>query len=278
MVKVYYDFKDRDNYAAYLGLIIEHLDKYLTRYKHYYREIKKLCLEKYQELRPESTEISEESIIKLVTNKNYPKEREKYKLIPYYKYMEISDMVNYINLKILNIIGDRTKEAVSYYKFRDKLKKENSDTLGFELDDLSQEVKEALNECNSSRNYLAHIGDSSFISQLNYREEQLKETIELFNSNTSSNLSLDNIRELKKYIISSNRYEYVDVEWIYQVFISYERSLPIFSLLFKQMKKDYAKIAKLENVTVERMQNRVLPFNYSQITIDSVEMQRKRKK
>lgn len=272
MVKVYYEFNKKEDYIIYLGLIIEHLDKYLARYKHYNIGVRELCLEKCREIRPEVTEISVELLTELFEDENYSEERKKYKLVPYYKYMRLSDMLNYISLKILNIIGDRTKEAVSYIKFRDKIKEvtKKGSTLDFELDDLSQEINEKLNICNKSRNYLAHIGDSVFKSQLEYRQQEIKSFSQQFG------IDSDKLQEDMQKKIATKRYDYVEVEWMYDLFINYKKSLPIYLSIFQQIKRDYSKITGTK-IDIEKFQNRVLPFDYSKITLDSIEMQSKRK-
>ncbi|PAQ15093.1 hypothetical protein CD798_08605 [Bacillaceae bacterium SAOS 7] len=272
MVKVYYDFTKKQDYIDYLSLIIEHLEKYLSRYKYYHIEIKEICLNKYKELKPDATEISVDLILELVQEKNYNVEREKYKLIPYYKYIKLSDMVSYINLKILNIIGDRTKEAVSYLKFRDKVKErlKKGLELDFELDELTQEISEKLNKCNLSRNYVAHIGDSVFISQMEYRKNQMEDY--------TKQLGIDFkfIKDISNNFITVNKYDYVDVEWIYHMYLNYKNTISIYLSILQQIKRDHKKMTG-KKVDVYKISNRNLPFDYSQISRDSVDMQIKPK-
>ncbi|MED4461872.1 hypothetical protein [Metabacillus fastidiosus] len=265
MVKVFYDFETKQDFIDYLGLLIEHLQKYLMRYKYYRTEIEEICLEKYKEIKPEAEGISVDLILELLKEENYSEERKRFKLFPYYKYIKLSDMLNFINLKILNIIGDRTQEAVSYMKFRDKVKAFNKKTCSdlIELDELTQDINEKLNKCNKSRNYLAHIGDSVFIAQMEYRNKQLKDF--------EKNLGLDFSKSLKNKIIV-NRYDYADVEWIFNLFIEYKRALPIYLSIFQQIRRDYTKLIG-ETVTIETFTDRILPFDYADISMNSIDMQ-----
>ncbi|MCM0627023.1 hypothetical protein M5J14_21215 [Lysinibacillus sp. OL1_EC] len=269
MVKVIYDFKNIEDFESYLRLLIENLDKYLIRYKSYHREIKKLCLEKYQEIEPEAKDINSDILLKMIISDNYIDTRENFSPITYKKYGKYKDMVTYVQLKILNIIGDRTKEAASYYKFRDAVKKYNNN---FEpkilLDELTQDINEKLNGCYRSRNYLAHTGDSVFISQIEYRRKQAEEWKE------QSGLDFEKIKKDK---IIVNKYDYVDIEWLFELLIIYERAIPIYISLHQQMRRDLNKISG-RKIEIMQFPSKTLPFDFAVISKHSWDMQFKSKK
>lgn len=274
MVKIYYEFQDKNDFINYLGLIIEQLQKCIWRLKYYKKQVEKICLNTYQELEPGTSKISIEVLKNLITDKKYGEKRKRIRPIPYYKYAELNDRLSYVNLKILNIIGDQTKDAVSYKKFLEKVReynkareKNNEDII--QLDELSQDIREILNQANNSRNYSAHIGDSVFISQKLYRDQQLEGIKRVLNIDLGNKLN---------EIILVNKYEYVDVEWMFSLYITFTQNLGSYLTVFQQIRRDYSKLIG-KKVDIQRGDNEVLSFDFSKISFDSFDMQfTKRKK
>lgn len=265
MVKVYYDFQCKEDFIVYLGLIIENLQKCIIRMKRYTKDVESICLNVYKEYDANATAVNTEYLQELINLEDYQDIRKKFKPIPYYKYIELSDRINYISLKIMNLIGDRTKEAVSYRKFLDSMKSYNKKNTEnpIELSNLNEKILNLLNRCYRSRNYLAHVGDSVFLSQKEYRQKQIVDLKE------TTNIDLGKFTEHNIYI---NRFEYVDVEWMFQLYLANKNSLSLFSTIIQQIKRDYSKLTG-RKVELQNLQGSVLPFNFAKISLDSIDMQ-----
>lgn len=96
-----------------------------------------------------------------------------------------------------------------------------------ELDVLSQDMNELLNEMNSARNYMHHMTDAKFIEWINYRKKQMLEHPGVFQKWPDS-------------VITSDRYENVDVEWLWQLVLSQIDFKKSVREILQQMKKDYS--------------------------------------
>ncbi|AXM89396.1 hypothetical protein CI793_09620 [Anoxybacillus ayderensis] len=274
MGKIKYNLETKDDFIDYLGLIIEQVQKQMWRYRRYLSEVEDLCRTKIKEYDSEINEVSLETIIKVLNDPLYMQNRAKIKPIPFYKYAEIRDKLEFVNLRLLNLIGDKTKEAVSYAKFRktaekleERLLKEGKESI-IQLDNLSTDIQQKINECYKARNYVAHWADTKFIAQKEYRTSQLKEFEQIF--------EVDFINS-HKHIIMVNRYEYVDIEWLFELYVAYKKNQKIYSSIFQQMRRDYTKmVGKPTEITP--IQGKVLPFNFSLISQQSVDMQFKKDK
>ncbi|HEF5707173.1 TPA: hypothetical protein SAX33_000792 [Bacillus cereus] len=269
MVKVTYSFETKRDFIDYLGSIVEKLQKYLWRIKHYNKNLKTICLDKYKEAYPNISDISPKMLIDLINHEEYSSKKEIFKPIPYYKFMKLDDSVNFVNLKILNIIGDRTKEAASYRKFLDQIKeynkKQDPENL-IQLSDLSQNLNELLNQCYKSRNYKAHIGDSVLISQNEYRKKQLDDYTQ------QTGLNVTRMKEQTKHVVIVNRYEYADIDWLFGLYLTTNNNIDLYTTIFQQIRRDYSKLVG-EKTIIEPFPNRILPYNYAKITNDSIAMQ-----
>lgn len=76
----------------------------------------------------------------------------------------INDKVNRINQYIFNIIGDESKKAVSYRKFRKILFKQKNN-LKITLNNLPREEVELIGEFNQLRNWGLHIPESLYVQK-----------------------------------------------------------------------------------------------------------------
>lgn len=274
MVKITYTFENKSDFIDYLNSITEKLQKYLWRIKQYNKKAKTLCLNKYKEIYPNVSDITPKVLLDLISHKDYLSKKKKFRPIPYYTFMQLDDSVNFINLKILNIIGDRTKEAVSYRKFLDQIKeynkKQDSKNL-IQLNELSQDINELLNLCYKHRNYKAHIGDSVLISQKQYRQQQMEE----FSKQTGLDFSA--MKGQIQHLVIVNRYEYVDVDWLFALYITTSNNIEQYVTLLQQIKRDYSKLVG-KTTEIHPFPNEILPYNYAKITNDSVDMQFKKPK
>ena len=89
------------------------------------------------------------------------------KIIEIYLYQSISDRIKSLFYYIFNLIGDETKLAISYRKFRKRFYK-NRVHLGLRIEDLSEEYKQILNNFNKHRNWGLHIPESLIVQKKNF--------------------------------------------------------------------------------------------------------------
>lgn len=74
----------------------------------------------------------------------------------------------------MQFIRDETKGALSFKRYRKRLKKD-CPKYGITLPDLPTSISTQLNELNQLRNWSLHYPESLVISQKNYYNTQLKE-------------------------------------------------------------------------------------------------------
>ena len=159
------------------------------------------------------------------------KSEKNYKITKYryldYKAME--DKIGNVQAQILNLIGDRTsKGGVSYWRFRNEYKKMKEKNNLPILEEFPEKFNKTMNEIYTVRNYSHHMTDAKFIEWKNYREKQLIEAgHKLFEVWPSEEIVID-------------RYEYVEIEWIWQLVLSQIEFKKIVKEVLMQMKKDYS--------------------------------------
>lgn len=274
MARVIYEFKTKEDFIDYLGLIIEHLQKCLWRIKRYNKKIEDICLKRIQDVYPKVDELSLEVVYSLYEDKEFIENKSKIAPISYYKYIELDEMIKYVELKILNLIGDRTKDAVSYIKFRTEYKKfverNSSVNDNTNLTELPLEITEKINQCYKARNFGAHLGDSNFIAQKKYKEQQLADFKSKYGLDVSSSV-------YKSGYFFINRYEYVEFEWLLNTYVHTKNNISIFSSVFQQIRRDYQHLVG-RKVTFMPLDNRILPFDYNSISAESIDLQFNKKK
>lgn len=132
-----FKFNDITDYIFYLSELIVDLLQKTNRLKLYKEEI--------------------QQIISLNQDKKY---------IQSELYETISDKVNRLFQYLFNLLGDESKKAVSYKKYR-KILYKNKKSLGIILNDLSQNELDILAELNTLRNWGLHIPESLYIQKKN---------------------------------------------------------------------------------------------------------------
>lgn len=141
----------------------------------------------------------------------------------------MEDKIGNVQAQILNLIGDRTsKGGVSYWRFRNEYKKMKEKNNLPILEEFPEKFNKTMNEIYTVRNYSHHMTDAKFIEWKNYREKQLIEAgHKLFEVWPSEEIVID-------------RYEYVEIEWIWQLVLSQIEFKKIVKEVLMQMKKDYS--------------------------------------
>lgn len=227
------NFQDKNDLIVFLNLIIELTIKHYYRYKEYYKELFDLTKEQISKISTiKKEDINEDNFVEIISKLTESEEfRKNYKKIKY-KYLEyksIEDKISNVQCQILNLLGDRTsKGGVSYWRFRyeyNKMKKQIDLPI---LEEFPDKFNETLNNLYTTRNYMHHMTDAKFIEWKNYREKQLnKAGYKLFEVWPSEKIEID-------------RYEYVGIGWILQLFLSQINFKRAASEVLMQMKKDYS--------------------------------------
>lgn len=140
---------------------------------------------------------------------------------PYSVYSRYQDMVSNVQDYALNIIGDSQDKAMSYFKFRniiDKRKKRNS--LGFNIRDIDDDIREHLGEANKSRNWIHHIPESLLTAKM--------ELLEAEN------------RTMPYTPITIPRLEYANGDYVLDFYLQSKNMYKNFKHVYQSMKKDYA--------------------------------------
>lgn len=260
-----YEFKNINDITIYLNLMIELTIKHYSRYKDYFKELEDLYLNKISNITNLNIEeIKSSSLEALLENKEifnkYINNRKNYK-IKFYDFKSFEDKLNTPKLILANLIGDRSKNAVSYLGFRDRIDKFNK-TFGdkkIELQELDENKKRILNDLNKSRNYEHHITDAKFIEWKNYREKQLQ----LFLQEMST------VVKWPSNEIVVDKYEFVEIEWLMQLYSANKNFKDNIETILQQMKKDYSKLIG-ENIQVTQKQKDILPLKTFEISLDGI--------
>lgn len=150
----------RSDYIIYLRMIIVQTHKLIKRYKKYTDEL--------------NNKIEEGNV------RNKPST-----LINTELYDEFNDKIGYIEHRLLNIVGDLQDDSMSYYKFRKKLLKRNTEVKK-DLGQLSEEMGSKLFKVNVSRNWALHMPESILHAQIEnikeiWTKNELQEFLTTFN-------------------------------------------------------------------------------------------------
>lgn len=200
----YFALDNKENFIIYLKFLIEHTQIHMRSHKRYLKEIAEV-IEKMELREDKKKKIDSTIYIDLR-----------------YKIMKPQDM-------LLNLLGDETKSALSYRKFRvlvkRKMKKNNLD-LG--LVELSDEMWHLLKEFNIWRNWGLHMPESLLVANIEVQRITAKEK---------------NIVFKKEYNpIKNTVFNYYEAGWIISLHEECSNIHNGFSKVFQQMKKDYSKL------------------------------------
>lgn len=133
-----FPLNNKADFIYYLRDIIDITFRYLIRLKRYCQELEK--------------------VIEINEMKGNPE-----KLLSSNLYEEFFDKIRHVQTVLLNLIGDKTKLALSYNKFREIADKRMQNGLDLNLDKLSDEMRKDLNRFNHWRNTNLHV-PLSFLS------------------------------------------------------------------------------------------------------------------
>lgn len=143
---------------------------------------------------------------------------------------------------LLNLIGDHTKDAMSYKKFRYDIDKNNNLNLG--LKELDSDMKELLKEFNNCRESGLHIPEALLIEQI--------ETIEKSINKECNGVKYNNLIKIVEAI-------YYEGEWFIDLYNETKHMATGFSKVLQQMKRDYSILID-ETMRIEVKQIELRPF------------------
>jgi hypothetical protein len=169
-------------------------------------------------------------------------------------YESISDKVNRVNQYIFNLIGDESKKAVSYRKFRKILFKQR-DNLNITLNSLTQEEAQTINEFNQLRNWGLHIPESLYLQKKAFFK-------------MDSQFILTN-----KKRIPLPTYDYFEIKFLSEMGREIQEVLDASNLIFERMKSDYSALIG-EDVILEYEKNQVKPYVFMNAVQNSWDVQK----
>jgi len=180
------------------------------------------------------------------------------KIIQSELYEAISDKVNRVFQYLFNLIGDESKKAVSFRKFRKILFKERNN-LGIELDALNQEEKEILGEFNQLRNWGLHIPESIFLQKKIFFK-----------------MDSDFILKNRK-TIPIPLYDYFEIKFLSEMGREIKEVLEASNMILERMKKDYVTLIG-EDLIIDYERNQVKPYVFMNAVQNSWDVQTGKKK
>jgi hypothetical protein len=206
-----FKFNDKTDYIFYLSELITELFQKTDRLKKYGQEVEHI--------------ISKNPNAKFIHSDIYE---------------SISDKVNRLFQYLFNLLGDESRKAVSYRKFRKRLFKDKK-TLNIELSELTESELKILSEFNSLRNWGLHIPESLFI--------QKKEFFKMDSTFIENN----------KNTIPIPTYEYFEIQFLVEMKREIQEVLDSSMIILERMKDDYAVLIG-ELIKIEYEQNQVKPY------------------
>ena len=144
-------------------------------------------------------------------------------------YQAYAERIECFTMYICNILGDETKNAVSYRQFRKILaKKVTQGNEEFTLRPLEKEIIDLLDAMREQRNWGHHVPQSLFASQENFMVNEQNGGKKLFETFFSSD---------EVYI---SIWEYHEIRWLINLYESSKIAYESYRKVFQCMKKDYS--------------------------------------
>lgn len=187
-----YKFKEKEDYIFYLSEIISDTVKYKERLVRYLDEINDLL-----------------------------KSNPDAKVVDTILYESVSDKVHAILYYLFNLLGDESKSAISYRKFRRRLVK-GDPCLGVKIEALNNEEAQISNSFNQHRNWGLHIPESLFTNKR-----------KIFDI-TSSEI------DKHKKTVGLEIYEYFEIEYLAMLKSEIDSVVESIEVLENRMKQDYS--------------------------------------
>ncbi|MCM0626613.1 hypothetical protein M5J14_19125 [Lysinibacillus sp. OL1_EC] len=230
----------KNDYLIYLRQIIVGLNKHFKSLKKYINEM--------------------ENLVKNIGLLENPKLEIEATL-----YEDYRDKTQFVENKILNLLGDMQNDSMSYNKFKRKLVKRNIEVKQL-IGEIPNELSEMLNEMNNSRNWGLHEPESLLNAHLeNIKEFWPKEELERY---------LNNFNPI--YIAKFNKYE---GHWLLSLYHSCFHSLENYKEIYNYIIKDYEILSGNKDVQIVFNEAGTRPFKLDiKIPETSMKIQKKQYK
>lgn len=171
-------------------------------------------------------------------------------------YESISDKTNRLFQYLFNLIGDESKKAVSYRKFRKVLYKQKSQ-LNISLEQLTQDENKILSDFNSLRNWGLHIPESLYLQKRVF----FKLSSDFINAN--------------KNIIPIPQYDNFEIEFLIKMEDEIREVMECCEKILNRMKTDYSSLIGQE-FKIEYEENLVKPYMFMKAVEKSWNVQTKK--
>ena len=222
-----YKFREKEDYIFYLSEIISDTVKYKERLNRYLSEINGLIA-----LNPEA------------------------KVIDALVYESVSDKSKAILYYLFNLLGDESKSAVSYRKFRKRLVK-GEPCLGAKFEVLTNEEAQVLNSFNQHRNWGLHVPESLYTHK--------REIYEITGA----------VIDKYKDTVPLEVYEYFDIKYLTSLQSELAVVVSSIEILEKRMMQDYLKLAGV-HFQVSLVRLKVKPYKIMDVVQASFNTQTKK--
>lgn len=155
-------------------------------------------------------------------------------------YESISDKVNRRFQYLFNLVGDESRKAVSYRKYR-KVLYSKRNVLKIKIEKLNEKEQEILNDFNKLRNWGLHIPESLYSAKKQFFK-------------MDSSFILEN-----KSTITIPTYDYFEIKFLSQLSKEISEVLESLKIILNRMKSDYALLIG-DQFKVEYEKNLVKPY------------------
>lgn len=181
-------------------------------------------------------------------------------------YQSYAERIECLTMYLCNIFADETKNAASYRQFRKVIdKKYEKGNDEFKLEPLEKDILKSLDQMREQRNWGHHIPQSLLASQENFMVNEQNVSQELFDGLFSD------------YEVYVSIWEYHDIEWLVDLYVSSQSAYNDYRKIFQQMKKDYSYLIG-KHMRVSRIKEpNPRPFRFTQISKDSLKANSKRR-
>lgn len=180
-------------------------------------------------------------------------------------YEDFRDKTQFIENKILNLLGDMQSDSMSYIKFKKSLVKRNIEVKQL-IGKVPDELATMLGEMNNARNWGLHEPESLLNAHL--------ENIKGFWSKEEIQWYLNNFNPI--YIAKFNKYE---GKWLLSLYESVTGNLKLYKDIYEYIIEDYKILSGEENYQIIYNEVDVRPFELEiQLPQTSMEMQKKKYK
>lgn len=228
----------KEDFIYYLRDIINTTARYLIRLKRYVKELEEFI---------ETQSLNDDNS----------------KMASTIEYESFFDKIRHVETVLMNLIGDKTKQALSYNKFREIADKRMSKGLELNLEKLSDEMKKDLNRFNNWRNTNLHIPLSLLTSTRELAEQRVAENPELFGHVPNNPIYVD-------------QYEFQYASLFLMMLNSSKEFYEISRGMHQQMKRDYSKLIG-ESVSIILDRKKVMTIE-DHITVNQMSNEKNRRK